>query len=156
MDFNLFLMVGCSILLLVIIIYFLIKYRSEKTHENVKYKNGIVKIPILSESEIKSSNVKDIVCIGQRDSPGRVRNIKVGNNLMCPQQKSSYFTWAISDDGKFAIIANEMLMKPVKIPLEKVVYTSGQCWGGNGKEITDESFVYHLKECVQYKNIFRV
>lgn len=160
MEFNLFLIL-CFFMLFAITAYIIMSKSTPKTeieepdmdfdrnYEKVKYVNGIVKIPRLLEREIRSDNVKDIVCIGRRNSPERIRCIKVQNELLFPSYGSD-FEWKISDDGKYVIITDKTLIKPVKIPIERAVYTGNQCWGSSATEISDQSFAYHLSEYMQF------
>ena len=174
MEFNLFLLFG-FLLLLAIIVYCIMPKSTEnsqstletqetqetqieeqdmefdRNYEKVKYKNGTVKIPRLLENEVLDPNVKDIICIGRKSNPERVRAIKVGDKLMFPSYGSE-FKWKISDDGKYVIISDKTLIKSVNIDLSKAVFTGYQCWGsyGNGYDVTDQSFAYHLSEYMQF------
>lgn len=164
MESNLLLMIGLF-MLCVISMYFATKIEhfqsntempQEEIQQNIiyyqeiPYKNGIVKVPVMEEMAIKDDNIKDIICIGQKMSPDRIRNIKVGNKLMAPSY-SSDFEWKISDDGKHVIVSNKEVMNhSVKIPISRAIYTGYQCWGGNGDETSDQSFHYHLSEYMQF------
>lgn len=122
---------------------------TDTNQKEIQYKNGTVKIPILTEMEIINKNVKDILCIGRKTNHEHVRCIRVGDKIMYPSYGSD-FTWKISDCGKNIIISSKLLTVPVKIPIEKAVYTGYQCWGSNGNGVSDQSFAYHLSEYMQF------
>jgi hypothetical protein len=120
--------------------YLLIQYSTREIQGEQQYEQ---QIPVAIETEV--NKMTNVICVGRKTSPDRVRCIKLGDNLMFPSY-SSDFKWRVSDNGKYVIVSDsKYLPQAVEIHIDKAVYTGHQCWGmNNNNAITDELFAYHL------------
>lgn len=106
--------------------------RESLTDENSKGRIGS-KLPILDQDQIRKLN-ENVVCIGYRDDPTKIRCVKVKGTIFFPeygkQPKCLFNSDSITTNG-------------IKIPFDRVINTTGQCWAetDDGQVVSENYFL---------------